>query len=130
MFYHAIYISEYPNCRKVIEEIIRYIKKKHMAVYHMGTDSLCEWWFARNRAKISETTVDKNGIEFLTACEYPAGMAVKIPLDSNERLSVQVDGKENQAPVKNEFGRKWLYAIVPTGSHRIKINKERKHRRG
>lgn len=122
MFYHAIYISEYPNCRKAIEETIRYIKKKSATICHMGTDSLCEWWFARSRAKVSEITVDRNGVEFSTACEYPAGMVVKVPLDSNEKISVWVDGRKNQARLKNEFGRKWVYAIVPTGNHRIKIN--------
>ncbi len=128
MFYHPIYIHSYPACRAAIEEALRYIESKGIIAVHKGNDGLWKWWDARSRSQITDITVEEKGVSFTTHCASDEGMIVKVPIESVDsvgaRGSCRVECDEGHATyqIRNEFGRDWVYVIVPAGSHRIKVS--------
>ena len=129
MFYHPVNVHRHPACRLAIEEALRYIDSKGIIAVHMGNDALWEWWSKRSRSQITNVTIGEQtaggqpGISFTASCEYADGMIVKVPLKSVD-LDVQptCDGRPCSYETRNDFGRDWVYVIVPQGTHRVKIN--------
>ena len=121
MFYHPLYIANFPRCREAIEEILRYIEYIGARVLHMGNDQVCEWWEARSRSTVNDLIVQENSIRFKCNCAYPSGMIVKIPVDGDSEFQVFRNGNAVPYQEKQEFGRRWIYVIVPSGEQSIKI---------
>jgi hypothetical protein len=121
MFYHPIYISHFPRCREAIEEILRYIEYIGARVLHMGNDQVCEWWEARSRSTVSDLIIQENSIRFKCHCAYPSGMIVKIPVNGDSEFQVLCSGNTVAYKEKNEFGRRWIYVVVPSGEQNIEI---------
>jgi len=121
MFYHPVNVARHPACRDAIEEILRYIEEKDIIAVHKGNDGLWEWWDKRSRSQIMDVTVDEKSVSFTAICEHDEGMIVKVPIE--QITSVTCDGQKAVYQNKTEFGRNWVYLIVPAGTHSIEIGK-------
>ncbi|MFC1713402.1 hypothetical protein ACFL6S_07035, partial [Candidatus Poribacteria bacterium] len=128
MFYHPINVYNHPACRAAIEEVLRYIDSKGIVAVHSGNDGLWEWWDKRSRSQISDVALHngatgQTGINFTASCECEDGMIVKVPIGSAE-LSVPpvCDDQSADYRIRKDFGRNWLYIIVPEGTHRIVVS--------
>jgi hypothetical protein len=121
MFYHPLYIANFPRCREAIEEILRYIEYVGACVLHMGNDQVCEWWEARSRSTVNDLIVQENSIQFKCHCAYASGMIVKIPVTGDSEFRVSCNGNAVPCQQKQEFGRRWIYVVVPSGEQSIKI---------
>ena len=100
-----------------------------MVAVHKGNDGLWEWWDKRSRSQITDVTIyeeasgRKAGISFTTYCEYDDGMIVKLPVKSAElELPPTCDGQCADYKLREDFGRKWLYVIVPEGTHKVEVS--------
>jgi len=122
LFYHPVYISDYPLCRAAISECLRYIEEQNITAVHLGNDALWKWWDGRSRSTISDVITMENAIRFITHCEYKDGMIIKVPLRNKTISSAGCDGKDTVYRVRREFGQNWGYVIVPYGNHEIKIS--------
>jgi hypothetical protein len=124
LFYHPVYIAQFPNCRRAIEEILHYIKDTGAAVVHMGNDAVAYWWEARSKSTVNLIQTDEKTNQFDCRCEYPGGMIVKTLLSKTLR-EVTIDG---QAPatheIRTEFAGNWLFVVIPHGRHQINITLE------
>jgi hypothetical protein len=123
MFYHPIYITDYPACRAAIEEALRYLDERQIRALHMGNDELYHWWRARSQAHVSATTVERDALSFEVQCEYAAGVIVKVPLGSRAVQSVTTNGVCDSSAFKCEqrFGQNWLLVAVPCGKSSVKV---------
>ena len=122
MFYHPINVYNHPACRKAIEEVLRYIEEKGIIAVHKGNDGIWEWWDKRSKSRIYDVIIDKNTISFKAHCEYEEGMIVKLPLNlDNKDIKVMCDGKLINYKIRNDFGKDWLYMIIPVGNHEVNI---------
>ncbi|MFQ6044239.1 MAG: hypothetical protein ACE5PV_25575, partial [Candidatus Poribacteria bacterium] len=119
MFYHPVNVARHPACRKAIEEVLRYIEEEGIIAVHKGNDGLWEWWDRRSRSQITDVTVDEKTVSFKAICEYDEGMIVKTPVE--QVASVTCDGRKTVYQNRTEFGRNWVYLIVPPGEHLIKL---------
>ncbi len=124
MFYHPINIYNHQACRSAIEEILRYIKNKGIVAVHRGNDGVWAWWQKRSQSNVSDIIIDENGsISFNVDCRYEEGMIVKVPLDSDDlRVIPTCDGKITGFKIRKDFGKIWLFIIVPMGEHIISIS--------
>jgi len=121
MFYHPINVYNHPACRSAIEEVLRYIADKGIIAVHRGNDGLWEWWDSRSRSRITDVVIyEEFSMSFTTHCEYDGGMIVKVPMRSAELKSPPAcDGQRADYSVREDFGCKWLYVIVPGGTHKV-----------
>jgi hypothetical protein len=124
MFYHPVYIAEYPACRQAIEEGLRYLNERKIRPLHLGNDGLYEWWKARSQTQVSSVIADGDRLTFEVRCGYPAGMIVKVPLGRRTAESVTVDGKSCVQRLRNErkFGQNWALAVVPRGRSVVNLS--------
>ena len=122
MFCHPAYIAGFPRCREAIEEILRYIEYRGARVLHMGNDAVCAWWRARSRSGVDQVEVRDDGMRFRCRCEYPSGMIVKVPAWSEVAWVAMCDRKPAGYTMRNEFGRAWLYVVVPSGTHSVEVS--------
>jgi len=122
LFYHPVYISDYPLCRASISECLRYIEERNIIAVHLGNDALWKWWDARSRSTITDVMTTENTIQFTTHCEYEDGMIIKIPLKNATISSARCDGKEAIYKVRREFGQNWGYVVAPYRRHGIEMN--------
>lgn len=127
MFYHPINVYNHPACRSAIEEVLRYIESKGMVAVHMGNDGIWKWWDKRSRSQITDVILhEENGrtnMVFSTSCEYDDGMIVKIPVKSaNLSTPPLCNGQSASYRIRESFGRKWLYVIIPEGAHKVEIS--------
>ena len=100
-----------------------------MIAVHKGNDGLWEWWDKRSRSQINDVTIheddkdEKLGISFKSHCEYEDGMIIKVPLQSGDPdVLARCDGKRAEHRIRQDFGRYWVYVIVPKGSHTVEIS--------
>ena len=125
MFYHPVNVHNHPACRSAIEEGLRYMESKGVVAVHKGNDGLWDWWDKRSRSQISDVTIheaEQAGVSFTACCEYDDGMIVKVPIKSAESdVSPTCDGRCADYEIREDFGRRWLYVIVPKGTHEVKI---------
>jgi hypothetical protein len=119
MFYHPVNVYNHPACREAIEEALRYIEKKGIIAVHKGNDGLWDWWDKRSRSRISDVMIDEDSVSFTAHCEYEDGMIVKVPVESP--VSATCDGQQVEYEVRQDFGRNWVYVIVPEGIHVVNI---------
>ncbi len=119
MFYHPVNVYNHPACREAIEEVLRYIEKKGIIAVHKGNDGLWDWWDKRSRSRISDVMIDEDSVSFTAHCEYEDGMIVKVPVESP--VSATCDGQRMEYEVRQDFGRNWVYVIVPEGIHVVNI---------
>ena len=70
---------------------------------------------------MADVKVSDKTISFTACCESDEGMIVKVPLNASVH-SVICDKRETAFKSGFEFGRNWLYVIVPEGKHKITIS--------
>jgi hypothetical protein len=122
MFYHPINVYNNPACRSAIEEDLRYIESKGIVAVHKGNDGLWEWWQKRSQSSVSDIIEENGHISFSANCEYDDGMIVKVPLTSNKlNVSPTCDGNPASYKIRRDFGKDWLFVIIPKGKHAIII---------
>lgn len=124
MFYHPVYIADYPPCRAAIEEALRYVKHRGYRVLHMGADAAALWWRSRDRCRAVTTARDQNTIECRCTCEYEDGMVVKFPVHDGEPRQVTDAATSRALPSETceEFGTRWLYVVLPRGETTVRIH--------
>ncbi|MBM3235054.1 hypothetical protein FJZ31_02020 [Candidatus Poribacteria bacterium] len=124
MFYHPVNIYRIPACRAAIEETLRYIESRGIIAVHKGNDGLWEWWDKRSRSQITDVIVSDTTVSFTACCESDEGMIVKVPISASVN-SVICDGQGASFKSRFEFGKNWLYLVVPEGRHKIAITYSR-----
>lgn len=122
MFCHPAYIAGFPRCREAIEEVLRYIEYRGARVLHWGNDAVCAWWQARSRSGFDRVEMRQDGMRLVCRCAYPDGMIVKVPVVQPDSAHVTCDGKPVGHQARSEFGRTWLYVVVPAGSHEVTVS--------
>ena len=123
MFYHPIYISNYPACRIAIEEGLRYLRERKITALHMGNDELYRWWKARSDTRLGDTLVEGNSLSFEVESSYAAGSIVNIPLGRQTATSVSINSTHVSTGFKNEqiFGQNWALIAVPSGNAQVRL---------
>lgn len=122
LFYHPVYIAKYSNCRKAIQEILKYIQDCHANVVHMGNDALAKWWEERSESSLDGIVIKNDEISFDCDCKYKNGMVVKFLL-KRTLLQAFVDGRyPADYEIRKEFAGTWMFLTVPLGNHSIKLN--------
>jgi len=131
MFYHPIYITDYPACRAAIEEALRYLKERKIRAMHMGSGELYEWWKARSDTRLGPVTVAQAppgpgslvAMEFEVQSDAAAGVVVRIPLGRLAAKSVTMDGVAQPASLTTEqlFGQNWALMVAPRGKIRVRL---------
>lgn len=121
MFYHPVYIGDYPTCRQAISALLAYIKERGYAVRHMAPNQVAEWWRARSRSRIDALQIQPAAIQFECHSDYPDGVVVKVPIQSRAVKAVTVNGGRPVSAVKHEFGQTWLLMIVPAGDAAVRV---------
>ena len=98
LFYHPVYISNYPACRLAIEEALRYIQAQNIRALHLGNDQLYAWWKARSDSRLSAVAVGDQTLEFEVESDSAAGVVVKLALGRLAAKSVALDGVRPTVP--------------------------------
>ncbi|HEY8951282.1 MAG TPA: hypothetical protein VIP78_01800 [Candidatus Dormibacteraeota bacterium] len=119
LFYHPVYLAEWPTCRQAIDEGLRYLAERNLDAVHLGNDALWRWWDARHRSSIDAALADGQAIRFRARCAFPDGMIVKIPAEHSAIGAILVDGEAVTHAVKTRAARYWAYAIVPAGEPEV-----------
>ena len=121
MFYHPVYVANYPHCREALREIVRYIGYRKANVLHMGANAACLWWHARRASTIATVAADDTHVEYDCRCANPDGMIVRLFIPRGAPHSVTCDGKAAVRKLRGGFAGDWLFVVVPEGKHRVKV---------
>lgn len=120
MFYHPINVYSHPACREAIEEDLRYMASKGIVAVHRGNDGVLEWWHKRSKSNVSDIKVKDEAISFNAHCEYDEGMIIRLPIESDKKdFSPMCDGQKANYKIRKDFGKNWLFVIIPKGDHII-----------
>jgi hypothetical protein len=119
MFYHPIYIDQFPHCRAAIEEALRYLKERKIRALHLGSDALSRWWTARSETQVTRVALAGHTLSFLVETRYPDGAIIKVPLSQKTVQSVRVNGAPARSVTEQRFGQRWLLMVVPSGRSRV-----------
>ncbi len=122
VFYHPTYICRQIRCKEAIQEVLRYIKERNYHVVHMGNNKCADWWFARDLSGIGGHSVSSESIQFTVETGWVDGVVVKVPLNGRGLSSATGNGKSLNHRLKTEFGREWLYIVLPAGTTRVEIS--------
>ena len=123
MFYHPVYIANYPACRAAIEEALRYIKSRNIRALHFGNDQL----YAGGRQGRTRVEPSDRGrqhvLEFDVESDSAAGVVVKIGLGRLAAQSVTLDGVAQPSCLVAEqrFGQNWALVVAPRGKTRVTL---------
>ena len=115
LFYHPVYVAQYPACREAIKQGLEYIAQIGLKAIHCGPDRVTQWWLARSEATLTQTADGWN-----VACDWADGCIVQMLCEGDEP-QVQVDCEEAQWVVREEHGGRWLYVAVPAGVHEMQM---------
>lgn len=121
MFYHPVYVAEYPTCQLAIDEMQRYLAERGITAVHMGNDALWHWWDARHSSGIVDVTSQGADIRFTADCAASGGMLVKVPIGDERVESATIDSHVATCVTRHEFGQSWAFLIVPRGTHRLQL---------
>lgn len=119
MFYHPIYIDQFPHCRAAIDEAQRYMKEREIRALHLGSDGLSRWWTARSETQVTRVALAGHSLSFLVETRYSAGAIIKVPLSQKTVQSVSVNGAPARSVTEQRFGQRWLLIVVPSGHSRV-----------
>ncbi len=138
LFYHPVYLAQYPACRQALEQGLKYMAQLGLKVMHWGNDRLTLWWRARSQACIesvsgaappaeerpaSESAAAGLGAQTLSwrvVCEWETGCIVQRLWEAGEPR-VEVDGEPARYVLREEYGGRWLYVALPPGAHLLHI---------
>ena len=123
MFYHPIYITDYPACRAAIEEALRYLQARNIRALHLGCDEVYAWWKARSDTRLSPVTVEGNTLSFEVQSDSARGVAVRLPLGRRAAKSLRLGGAAPPSPPATEryLGQNWALVAVPQGKTRVTL---------
>jgi len=121
MFYHPVYITHYPACRKAIEEFRRYLMERNIFAIHQGNDAFCLWWKARGLSSLSGWQPSGDVIACEADVRYDGGAIIQIPLGERSLQEVLCDGQPVIWKLREEFGNRWVWVVVPSGKHRVVV---------
>ena len=119
MFYHPIYIDQFPHCREAIDEALRYLKERRIRAVHLSSDGLYRWWDARSQTRLTGVRLAESTLSFTVKTAYPGGVIVKIPIGHRAVQSVDVNGRYATSETEEHFGQRWLMIAVPAGQTRV-----------
>jgi hypothetical protein len=120
MFYHPIYIDQFPHCRAAIEEAMRYLEERKIRALHVGSDGLYRWWKARSETKVARVAVTSSALSFEVKTRHPNGAIIKVPLGRKTAQTVTANGNPARSLTEQRFGQRWLLIVVPTGKTQVK----------
>jgi hypothetical protein len=102
--------------------MLKYIESRGLNIVHVGNDALWRWWDRRSASTVGKVMVSEWHISFNVRCENESGLIVKVPIGDREVKSATCDGSRVHAENKREFGQNWAYAVVPFGTHALKLS--------
>jgi len=111
LFYHPVYLSQYPACPEGIKQGLEYIERLGLKVMHWGNDRATQWWLAR-----SEASLEPAEAGLTVRCDWEDGCIVQM-LDTGE--TPRVDGAPATCVRREEHGGMWLYVTIPAGEHEL-----------
>ena len=122
VFFHPVYIAQYPACRKGIDWLLKRIRERGLNVMHSAPDQVTQWWLARSESRIEDVRADAGSLDFTVACSYPAGIVVKVPLGRRK-----VRGCSSPFQVKEALSARWAMIPVPQGETRVTLQLKGEH---
>jgi hypothetical protein len=120
MFYHPVYVAEWPTCRQAIKELLRYLEERRLAAVHLGNDALWRWWDARHRSTLQDVVRETDSLRCTVDCAAAEGLVVQLPLPTAGDVAVMIDGQPVPVTVREEFGRALAHVVVPSGHHALR----------
>ena len=120
-FWHPIYITRYPACRKAIDELVRLMGKMETPPVLMGPDALTRWWRSRAAASIRNAAATPGKVAFETRCDYSDGFVIKIPTGEKPAAKCMVNGSPVHFESAHEFGRHWAFIPLTRGMHSVEL---------
>lgn len=120
LFYHPVYLAQYPACPEAIKQGLAYIEQIGLKALHYGPDRVTEWWLARSNAELTDVKRDETGLSLRASCCWHDGMILQM-LWQGDEPQVQVDGEVATWRLREEHGGKWLYVAVPAGEHEVAV---------
>jgi hypothetical protein len=121
MFYHPVYIHTYPQCRRAIDELLRYLRARRIKALFMGNDELWRWWWQRSRARIRAAHLQDGTVSFKVRCEYKSGFVVKVPVGAHRPRRCLVDGRPSRCHVQRRFGQNWALLPLRGGEQKVEL---------
>lgn len=116
LFYHPVYVAQYPECSEAIRQGLQYLEGVGAQVLHWGPDEVTRWWLARSETRVQQLadgTVEVN-------CPWRNGCVLQL-ICGEEPPEVKVDGAPAPALAREEHGARWLYVSVPAGEHGVRL---------
>ena len=115
LFFHPIYLAQYPACSQGLEQGLAYIARLGLKVMHWGNDRATLWWLARSEAKLEGDTA---GLR--VRCDWEDGCLVQMLWPDGDP-QVTVDGHPARYVMREEHGGRWLVVAVPAGAHTLAV---------
>ena len=112
-FYHPIYITNFPSCRKAIEKIIEITKRKNLKILHTTPDKITKFWIGRSKSKISNLKRREDFISFDIFCENREGLVVKFYTGNKKIVDLNFPFKISR--------NKSIFIKLPYGESRVEI---------
>jgi len=120
MFYHPGYVHRLASCRLAIAEVPRYCRERGIQAAHMGNDALARWWHARSASRITAVQQVGDGMRCRVRTAWPDGIVVKIPAREGW-TTARAGGRALHVRGVEDFGRRWLCILVPSGDSSVEI---------
>jgi len=124
MFFHSNRIANIPNCRRAIEEVLRYADEKGVVCKHLSLNGVIRWWFARLTSAVTDVSSEERGLRMHVRAEWEEGLVLRLPLAGRLARSASCDGQALVFEVWGERGQSWLMLPVPPGEHEVLIGWE------
>ena len=122
LFWHPVYIAQYPACRRAIDELVRLMGDMPVPPVLMGPDALARWWAARARASIEDVQWTNSRLAFRVRLDHDVGFVVKVPTGARPPEGCSVDGAASPFECAREFGGHWAFIPLASGAHRIELD--------
>jgi len=121
VFWHPVYLANYPACRQAVDELVRLMGEMEVPPVLMEPDGLCRWWNARSRARIRGAEVKERVLRFSAECDYEDGFVVKVPIGEARAERCRVDGAEARFEILEEFGQHWAFVALTPGRRDVEF---------
>lgn len=118
IFYHPVYIAQYPACRKAITRLLEMIQERNLRVIHSTPDEFSRWWLDRGRSSVSQITREGNKMSFDVVCNAPQGCIVQLPAHGR-RIKTSLPHQ-----IREHLAEQWFFLPLPPGEHAVQVEFE------
>lgn len=121
LFYHPVYVVEYPACREALRLALEYIRAEGLRILHFGNDEFTRWWLARCESEVSEVRRSDLEVSLRVRSDWHTGCIVQLQWTGEAPMASAGD-VQCPAVVREELGTRWLYVAVPPGEHEVRVS--------